>query len=431
MSVEEARSVMWLKTNHRPLGELLDEGFLNERRLTWAAERAYNPRLKEAAGVLLAWLREQKTSPGQPPAESDAASQRESLTAIKADITIEEARATLWPFRPYANQPMGELVDTQRLNLKDLGYAVENAWDRRVRQSAAILMALRLNQAVEEPASPGEPLQVVSGGRSYAERRQVALTLIQGLVLGGAIGLFLGLGIPDAIQWITTPSSRPSLTDVFASPAHILGAIIALVLGIGTVWLSNFLPKTAVKKLEQRIDTYRKGQEGEDQVVAVMRRNLDSEWTLFRNVCLPGRNTSDIDGVLVGPSGVWALEIKSYTGDYRSYGELWEYRAGNQWKSLDKSPSRQARDNAIRLADFFRADGIRKWVEPAVIWANSEGTLSVENPTVAVWTFEQLPDELGNLQRERKMEEETQSDIVEKLSSLCQHQREKDAEVWS
>ena len=37
MSLEEARSVMWLRNNHRPLGELLDEGFLDQRRLEWAA----------------------------------------------------------------------------------------------------------------------------------------------------------------------------------------------------------------------------------------------------------------------------------------------------------------------------------------------------------------------------------------------------------
>ncbi len=29
MTLEETRSVLWLRNNHRPLGKLLDEGYLN------------------------------------------------------------------------------------------------------------------------------------------------------------------------------------------------------------------------------------------------------------------------------------------------------------------------------------------------------------------------------------------------------------------
>ena len=51
----------------------------------------------------------------------------------------------------------------------------------------------------------------------------------------------------------------------------------------------------------------------------------------------------------------------------------------------------------MRLANFFRADNIKQWVTPAVIWANQESSLTVQNPTTAVWTLERLADELGNL----------------------------------
>lgn len=57
MSVNEARKILWLRSNPRPMGELLDEGFLNETRLRWAAEKAYAPELKLAARVLLRSLR--------------------------------------------------------------------------------------------------------------------------------------------------------------------------------------------------------------------------------------------------------------------------------------------------------------------------------------------------------------------------------------
>lgn len=31
MDIEEARKVLWLKSNPRPLGELLDEGYLTKK----------------------------------------------------------------------------------------------------------------------------------------------------------------------------------------------------------------------------------------------------------------------------------------------------------------------------------------------------------------------------------------------------------------
>ena len=55
MNLEEARKVLWLKSNPRPIGELLNEGYLNQSRLEWASEKAYDPALKEAAKLLLNW----------------------------------------------------------------------------------------------------------------------------------------------------------------------------------------------------------------------------------------------------------------------------------------------------------------------------------------------------------------------------------------
>jgi hypothetical protein len=163
---------------------------------------------------------------------------------------------------------------------------------------------------------------------------------------------------------------------------------------------------------------YSKGQEGEERAVELLRQNLDGRWTLFRNVVLPGRNKADIDGVLVGAPGIWALEIKTLTGEYRNVGEQWEYRAGKSWRSVKRSPSRQARDNAIRLANFLKADGITQWVTQAVIWANMESPLSVENPATAVWTAERLPEELTNLWQGRDMGEPDRAKIVQKLAAL-------------
>jgi hypothetical protein len=421
MSLEEARSVLWLRNNRRPLGELLDEGFLNQSRLEWAAAKAYDPKLKQAAAVLLDWMkRTSALAPQKPPVPSPP--RAEPLPTVDAGITIEQARATLWPFRPFKGQSIGTLVDTQELSLKDLAYAIENAWDERVRQAAIVLMAVRLNQAVKEPAPSAGPLRVLAGGRSYAERRQLFLSVIQGLILGAVLSLAVWVLIRTIIRSITSGPSKP-LGEVLASPTSVIALVIVIALTIGASWLINYLVGLAVEKLSKQIDNYRKGQEGEDQVVEIMRQNLDGNWTLFRNVTLPGRNKADIDAVLVGPSGVYALEIKTLTGEYRNIGEHWEVRAG-KWKLLRSSPSRQAQDNAVRLSNFFKADGLKQWVTPVVVWANRESPVSVENPMVAVWTLDRLPEELGNIWQDQAMQESAHARILEKLTALCQERDE-------
>jgi hypothetical protein len=368
MSLEEARAVLWLGNDyryHRPMGELLDEGYLNRSRLEWAAKNAYDPEIKQATTVILASV-EQATSailPKSPPPQPAVS----RLPVLEVGMTIEQARATLWPFKDLKGQPMGMLVDTKQLALKDLAHAVENAWDERVRRAASVLMAVRLNQVVKEPAPPAGPLKVLSGGRSYAERKQYQLTLILGMI-GGAVLVVCATAILSRVYNAVSHPNRLSLP--ITQPAFWMALAIAIIVVLFVAWLVGCLIGQGLNRLQDKIEDYRKGQEGEDRVVEAIRQQLDGNWTLFRNVTLPGRNKGDIDAVLVGPPGVWASEIKAFAGEYRNIGEQWEYRAGKGWQLHKPSPSRQARDNAVRLSDFLKVDKIKQWVEPAVIWAN-------------------------------------------------------------
>jgi hypothetical protein len=427
MTLEEARSVMWLRNNHRPLGELLDEGFLNEARLAWAAEKAYDPKLKQAAAVLLDWVKQ--PSQASRPQESAVSPQSgdESRQTIDAGITIEQARATRWPFRPFKGQPMGGLVDTRRLTLTNLAYGIENAWDARVRRAAVALTAVRLNQVVDEPAPPAGPLNVIAFGRSYAERRQFTLTMIQGAIMGGVLGALVLFLVQELLK-PKTADPGTTLAKVLVSPGGVIALVIAVLLLASAAWLLVFLPNLAVKTLDRQIESYRKGQEGEERVVEAMRQSLDGDWTLFRNVTLPGRSKADIDAVLVGPPGVWALEIKNLSGVYRNIGERWEFRTGGEWKTLKRSPSRQATDNAARLGRFFEAGGIKQWVSSSVVWANREGALTVQNPAVAVWEIDRLPEELGNLWQHKPIEETKRVRIIEKLTTVSQQRTDEEIE---
>jgi hypothetical protein len=198
------------------------------------------------------------------------------------------------------------------------------------------------------------------------------------------------------------------------------GLVVATVaVLLASAW---FIPDWIVKRFDERIEAFRRGEEGEEKVVEKARRALDGQWTLFRNVVLPGRR-GDLDIVLVGQPGVWALEVKALRGAYRNAGETWAYRHGSRWRRMAKNPSRQARKGAIALAEFLKADGIKTYVNAAVAWAEEESSLSVEDPSVAVWTLDRLEDELGNLWNGHRLEETERQRIVEKLTRLCQSRR--------
>ena len=152
---------------------------------------------------------------------------------------------------------------------------------------------------------------------------------------------------------------------------------------------------------------------------------LDGHWYLFRNLSLPGRNKGDLDLVLVGPPGVWALEVKNLHGEYRNTGDIWEWKNGKNWKAAPVSPSTQAQNGAYRLKNFLKADRVNVFVHTAVIWANPESQLTVENPSVTVWQFDRLADELGNIWQGEKLSELERNKIIEKLSKLCERQRTK------
>lgn len=420
MNLEEARKVLWLKNYHKTLGELLDEGYLNQSRLEWAAENAYDPALKEAAKFLLNWQKQSSLKP-----LTKEKSTLSSGVQLPNGISLEQAYATSWPFSPFKGQSMGMLVVTKQISIKDLGFAIENAWDERVRKAAMVLILFRLDQAIKEPEAPAGYLKVISGGRSYAEYKQDQITLLQGMLFG----VFLTMSIGWAI--LTQQSSNQtnqSISDILSSPNGIITLIKVVGILAGLIWLVLFLTDQIIKRLDKQKDNYRKGEEGEKRVEQIMRQALDGNWSLFRNVILPGRKKTDLDAVLVGPPGVWVLEVKTFTGIYRNIGEHWEYRIGNKWKLHSKSPSRQAKNNAARLSEFFKADHISQWVIPAVIWANQESQLTIENPSISVWSLQRLPDELGNIWHGNPIPESQRKQIIDKLTKLCRRQIKVDDE---
>jgi len=120
---------------------------------------------------------------------------------------------------------------------------------------------------------------------------------------------------------------------------------------------------------------------------------LYEPWTIIRSFEFPYKKWGDIDLIIVGTGGIWAIEVKGYTSRVRNVRDTWHYKNKFGWFKLSKHPGKQARRNAARLKLFLDGQGINVgWVEPVVLWAGESKNLTVENPETLVWNISDIPE---------------------------------------
>ena len=107
------------------------------------------------------------------------------------------------------------------------------------------------------------------------------------------------------------------------------------------------------------------GVAGESFVATELGRALDDEWTLLRGYC---NRRGEIDLVLLGPRGLFAIEVKNQNGRIDCHGDQWwstRYdKYGNQVEARremsdrrGRSPSVQLNEPATLLEGFLAARG--------------------------------------------------------------------------
>jgi hypothetical protein len=326
----------------------------------------------------------------------------------------------IWPFQELKGQAIGSLFDNGLLSLKDLGFAVQRAWDWRVREAARTVLLHALSQEQLEPEDAPGPLNVISSERrSFAERRQLQIVLIEGIIVGLAFA-----SLPYLLWSVFTRphhTGHENATTALSSTTGIIALVIVLMISMAMIYvMDKIMDRLLLSWLDKQLKLYRKGQLGEERVLNVMYGVLDGNWWLFRNLELPGRRLGDLDFVLVGPHGAWSFEVKALSGDYRNVGERWEKRYGAKWFPVPKSPTRQARRNAAELSQLLATSQIKQWITPVIVWANPESTVSLDNPSTNVWTLDQLSNHLKDLSSERPIPEAQIQRIVGVLKKIHQ-----------
>ena len=410
MTLERARSVYWLKTNYRPMGELFDNGFLNTRRLEWGAKNAYDPTIKAACQVFL--KQKQKTT-------------KAFIEKGKLPRNIDEARAVVWPFSKYlgkTGRTMGELADNRDITKRDLAYALEKAWDEQVREASRIILTSQLG-IENDRANETKGALKVTANRSFMEEQIERLSFKKGAFIGILLTICAFLLIADFV-YMGMKGAIPALAKFILDTKYIGLAFIILFI-IFVLVVANFVIKHTLEKkidnYDESIRNHKQGRDGEDKVVDVMRETLDGSCHVFRNCVLPDKK-GDIDAILVSPQGLFVFEVKNYNMKCENNQEEWFFYSGKKKKKLKENPTLQAKRNAVRLAKYLEADFSRnkerKWVNPIVVMANADVVCLESAPSVPIWRIQYLSDELGNIPNKREISEQLQSEICKKLELL-------------
>lgn len=202
----------------------------------------------------------------------------------------------------------------------------------------------------------------VAALESGAMRRRVFLRPLALLILIGTIA---------GVAWLLLTGRTPAA--IVGVGAGGLALLLIGVLGVAG-------------PSEREVAIKRAGAAGE-AVLPRLLRTLPDTFTLLNGVPVPG-SRADIDHVLVGPSGIWAIEAKHHVGMVQCVGDAWGYSrlgpGGVPQPGHIGNPSQQARRAADALGSYLGQRGVRHGVEPLVVFTHPRVELDVEQPTVRI-----------------------------------------------
>jgi hypothetical protein len=137
---------------------------------------------------------------------------------------------------------------------------------------------------------------------------------------------------------------------------------------------------------------------------------------MFRNLDLPDKK-GDIDIALVGPGGIFALEVKTYTGNLSvENGRYYKETRSGHMARIRRGAGAQARSNGRRLCNYLKSRGIVRasFVEPVVVLAKGVPIQVVRTATI-IWTSENIDSRLAELRSRISLSPDQVDRIVKAL----------------
>ncbi len=144
--------------------------------------------------------------------------------------------------------------------------------------------------------------------------------------------------------------------------------------------------------------SFKRGLEAEKLVTKHL-QDLDDNYILINDLKLPD-SYGNIDHVLLGSTGIFAIETKDFEGRIRCRGDDW-YQYKYQWvipqEYAIRSPSKQAKRNALSLKQIIETESnLDLWVDAILVFTNSNIELVMNNPTITALKICDLSDYIRN-----------------------------------
>lgn len=141
-----------------------------------------------------------------------------------------------------------------------------------------------------------------------------------------------------------------------------LPAVFAITIVFGPLLL---VTDSLMRKEESLMYKFRSGILGE-KLIGDELKKLDANYTVFQDVHVPGKK-ENIDFVVVGPTGIFAIEVKNHHGKVGFNGD--ELTLND--KSFEKDFLRQTMREATSLHDYLVSSGvINAFVTPIIVFSH-------------------------------------------------------------
>ena len=167
------------------------------------------------------------------------------------------------------------------------------------------------------------------------------------------------------------------------------------------------------------------GNEGEKKVENFLSSNLDDQWTLINGY---KNGKGEIDQILVGSRGVFAIEIKYSNGTIFCDGDRWWRDKYDQYGNLvetnkliadkrGRSPSRQVNESSELLQSFLQKRYPSLRIYRSIIWAHDRSKLGVVNNLNVDYTAVVNDWDLGRFLRNStyQLSQDEQQRIIESI----------------
>lgn len=166
---------------------------------------------------------------------------------------------------------------------------------------------------------------------------------------------------------------------------------------------------------------YLYGAFGEWRALSALKKELPDSYHIFANVKIHENMEADL--VVVGPSGVYDVEVKNYKGRIEGDAESkgWTLhkigRNGGVYEKGIKNPLGQLKRNIYILSKYLRIKGSPAWVNGVVFFVNENASFSHEvlNQRECFMDAGSLGDEIRKNERCPSLSERQINEICEVL----------------